>query len=134
MSRLCRQKRRKRPHVIYKNGVRSVLFSSDLLFDNRLQNFRFFNLHFTFIQLAAIQTEDTDEEIVVCLALVDTIIVTLLRQMHVGYLFLGTIHIIYILQIRILEVGTEAVQSPPSLTTNNGLGAKNAINSALHVP
>ncbi|CUO94761.1 Uncharacterised protein [Segatella copri] len=28
MSRLCRQKRRKRPHIIYKNGVRFDLLSS----------------------------------------------------------------------------------------------------------
>lgn len=53
------------------NGVRSDLLSSILLSDDRLQNFRFFNLHFAFIQLTAVQTEDTDEEIVVCLALVD---------------------------------------------------------------
>ena len=68
-----------------------------------MENFRFFNLHFAFIQLTAVQPEDTDEEIVVCLALVDAIIMTFLRQMHVGYLLLGTIHIIYILQIRIFE-------------------------------
>ena len=51
-----------------------------------MENFRFFNLHFAFIQFAAVQPEDTDEEIVVCLALVDAIIMTFLRQMHIAKL------------------------------------------------
>ena len=73
--------------------------------DTALEHFRSHNCHLTLVAETLVETEHANEEVVVGLPFVRSVVVALTRQMDVTHLVAGSIESIDILKERIFECG-----------------------------